>query len=114
MLVIYGIRNCSSVKKAIHFFDQRGIGYEFVDFKKQPPSLEILKLWERKCGIERVINTLGRTYKSLQLKNRNLESDSLLELAHKNPSLIKRPVLEYNGQVHFGFDKIYYESLFCA
>ncbi len=113
MLKVYGIKNCNSVKKGCEFLTKHNIEYEFVDFKKTAPSLEVLKLWQAQAGVQKIINKAGQTYKKLGLKDQNLNDLELLEIASKNPSLIKRPVLEFdNGDVHFGFDETFYKEKF--
>lgn len=49
---IWGIKNCQSVKKALDFLEQNGVKYEFVDYKKNPPSFDDLARWVEKAGIE--------------------------------------------------------------
>lgn len=111
MKQIFGIKNCQSVKKALDFLDSKGVAYEFVDYKKNPPSLELLKEWVEKSGIEKVLNKKGKTYKTLNLKEKDLSKEELLEVMSQNPTLIKRPVLVDKGILEFGFCKEVYENL---
>lgn len=111
MKQIFGIKNCQSVKKALDFLDSKGVAYEFVDYKKNPPSLELLKEWVEKSGIEKVLNKKGTTYKTLNLKEKDLSEKELLEVMSQNPTLIKRPVLVDKGILEFGFCKEVYENL---
>lgn len=111
MKQIFGIKNCQSVKKALDFLESRGVAYEFVDYKKNPPSLELLKEWVEKSGIEKVLNKKGTTYKTLNLKEKDLSEKELLEVMSQNPTLIKRPVLVDKGILEFGFCKEVYENL---
>lgn len=111
MKQIFGIKNCQSVKKALDFLDSKGVAYEFVDYKKNPPSLELLKEWVEKSGIEKVLNKKGTTYKTLNLKEKDLSEKELLEVVSQNPTLIKRPVLVDKGILEFGFCKEVYENL---
>lgn len=111
MKQIFGIKNCQSVKKALDFLDSKGVAYEFVDYKKNPPSLELLKEWVEKSGIEKVLNKKGTTYKTLNLKEKDLGKEDLLEVMSQNPTLIKRPVLVDKGILEFGFCKEVYENL---
>lgn len=111
MKQIFGIKNCQSVKKTLDFLDSKGVTYEFVDYKKNPPSLELLKEWVEKSGIEKVLNKKGTTYKTLNLKEKDLSEEELLEVMSQNPTLIKRPVLVDKGILEFGFCKEVYENL---
>lgn len=108
---IWGIKNCQSVKKALDFLEQNGMEYEFVDYKKNPPSLDDLARWVEKVGIESVLNHKGRTYKDLGVKEMNLDTQGKIELMRENPTLIKRPVLEIGEECYFGFDEKKYEEI---
>ena len=33
-MIVYGIKNCDTVKKALKWLDENGAEYEFHDFKK--------------------------------------------------------------------------------
>lgn len=111
MREIWGIKNCQSVKKALLFLDEKGIAYEFVDYKKNPPSLDLLKQWVEQKGLEVVLNKKGTTYKALNLKDKNLTQEQLLQIMIENPALIKRPILIDKGILEFGFSKEVYETL---
>src|SRR5205085_3142705 len=47
---VYGIANCTTVKGARAWLDRRKIAYEFVDFKKAPPTRDILERWCKTFG----------------------------------------------------------------
>lgn len=111
MIQIWGIKNCQSVKKALIFLENRGIAYEFVDYKKNPPSIQQLKEWVALKGIEKVLNKKGMTYKALNLKDQSLSENELLEVMRENPTLIKRPILLGEGVLEFGFVEEIYETL---
>lgn len=109
---IWGIKNCNSVKKALDYLDHKGLKYEFIDYKKNPPSIETLKNWVEKSGIESVFNHKSATYKKLNLHNQSLTLEQKIKLMNENPTLIKRPVLEYGKVLQFGFSKEAYEAIF--
>lgn len=94
MIKVYGIPNCGSVKKARALLESMGVAYEFVDFKKTPPSREELTRWVQKTSLQILLNTKGTTYKKLGLKDRNLDDKQKFETMLEHPTLIKRPVIE--------------------
>ena len=55
-LTVYGIKNCDSMKKTFQWLDANGIAYDFVDFKKQPPSADVVERWLRDVG-DTLVNT---------------------------------------------------------
>src|SRR5450432_3957003 len=53
MLKVYGISNCNTVKTARASLAAHGHDYEFLDFKKTPPTRELLQRWCAAFGWER-------------------------------------------------------------
>ncbi len=93
-IIIYGIKNCNSMKKAFDFLNQHDIVYEFYDFKKEKLSIELLNDICKHISCDIIINTKGSTYK--KLKEQGIK-DFNLEIIAKNPSIIKRPlIIAYN------------------
>lgn len=89
-VVIYGIKNCNSMKKAFVFLEEHDKAYRFHDFKKEGLTLDILKPIIDKVGIENIINTKGTTYKKLKEQGiKNITSEVIMQ----NPSIIKRPLV---------------------
>lgn len=94
-LVVYGIKNCNSMKKAFAFLDEHDKAYRFHDFKKDSLNMDELLAIIEKVGIESIINTKGTTYK--KLKEQGIK-DITPEVILKNPSVIKRPlIVSYDG-----------------
>ncbi len=107
---IYGIPNCGSVKKALDFVKASGVEYEFIDFKKQKPTLAQVEAWAKAVTMDRLFNTKGTKYKSSGLEYRAMsEADKLSTLAAE-PTMIKRPVIEHKGKVIVGFDEEVYKK----
>ena len=55
-LTVYGIRNCDSMKKAFQWLEAKGVAYHFVDFKKEPPSADVVEAWLEGVG-DALVNT---------------------------------------------------------
>ena len=110
---IYGIKTCGSVKKALKFFKDNNIEYEFVDFKKTPVGCEKIDKWISKVGIDTLFNNRGTKYRQLKLKELNLDENGKREWLCRENILIKRPVIELdNGDVIVGFNEEKYKEIF--
>ena len=110
---VYGIKTCGSVKKALKFFDEKGISYEFIDFKKTPVGCEKIEEWLKKVDINTLFNKRGTKYRQLKLKEMNLDEECMKEWLCKENLLIKRPVIELEGgDVIVGFDEDKYKEIF--
>ena len=102
---LHGIVNCDTVRKARAWLDARGIAYEWVDFRKSPPSSGDLARWSRAVGWETLLNRRGTTWRALDEATKATATDaaSAIALMQARPTLIKRPVLEAGPDVVVGF-----------
>ncbi len=97
-ITIYGIKNCDTMKKARAWLDKAGVDYDFHDYKTKGIEPERLERWAKKVGWETLINRAGLTFKKLPDKDKQgLTEKKALALMLKQPSMIKRPVLELGG-----------------
>ncbi|HEY6093632.1 MAG TPA: ArsC family reductase [Gallionellaceae bacterium] len=112
---LYGIPNCTTVKKAREWLAQHDIAVEFHDFKKQGLSAELAQRWLKQTPWDVLINRKGTTWRGLEdaQKTAVTDSASALPLMLDKPSVIKRPLLERDGKlVHVGFDEAAYRKIF--
>lgn len=113
---VYGITNCNTVKKALDWLKAHNIDFEFHDFKKLGITAEKLEEWNSKAGYEKFLNKQGLTWKQLDLaaKEKVTSAVKALPLLKEKTSMIKRPVIEDNGFLFFGFDETVYAGHFGA
>ncbi|MDY6814575.1 MAG: ArsC family reductase [Pseudomonadota bacterium] len=103
-MTLYGIKNCDTVKRARKWLDDQGISYDFHDFKKDGLSSEKLSEWEQAIGWETLLNRRGTTWRELPDEVRDtISAQSAHDIMLENPSIIKRPVVEHDGEVFVGF-----------
>lgn len=114
MIVIHGIKNCDSVKKAFAFFVSHNIPYTFVDFNVTPPAKAKLLEWADKSDLNTLFNAKSMTYRALGLSAMELSDDDKIEWMAKENRLIKRPVIEYASHVIIGFNISQYEGTFLS
>jgi len=105
---IYGIKNCDTVKKALVYLNDRDVNYQFIDFRKNPISQQVLIKMVESVGWELLINKRSTTYRSLSEEEKsNINYDLVLKL----PTLIKRPVLVQDENIMVGFSEKQYAKL---
>jgi arsenate reductase len=111
---LHGIVNCDTVKKARAWLDARGIAYQWVDFRKAPPAIADLARWCRAVGWETLLNRRGTTWRALDdaAKAAVVDERTAVALMQANPTLIKRPVVELDGDVVVGFSEAGYAARF--
>lgn len=112
-MIVYGIPNCNTVKKARVWLDENGFNPEFHDFKKKGISIEKLNEWCDVFGWEVVLNKKGTTWRNLsqEVQKSIVDQKSAVAILLENTSAIKRPVVEVNGKpVLISFNEDAYAS----
>ena len=105
-LKVYGIKNCDTMKKTFTFLEEKGVAYDFIDYKKQKPSIELLSSFLEKTSLFTLVNKQGTTYKKMEeAQKAALETvETALPILTENSSMIKRPVIVYpDGSITMGF-----------
>ncbi len=69
-IVIYGIKNCDTMKKARAWLDKRGVDYVFHDYKVDGVERDKLERWVGKAGWEVLLNRAGTTFRKLSDKDK--------------------------------------------
>jgi arsenate reductase (glutaredoxin) len=112
-VTLYGIPNCDTVKKARTWLDKRGIMFSFHDYKKAGADAARLKRWCDELGWEPLLNRAGTTFKKLDEDSKaNIDQPKAIALMLAQPSMIKRPVVEYAGGLLVGFKPSDWEAAF--
>ena len=114
-MVLFGIPNCNTVKKASDWLKEKNINYEFHDYKKQGIDSATLKKWCSQVGWEILVNKKGTTWRGFEhdIQATITNQKSAIALMLEKPSLIKRPVIETEGKIlAIGFDEAKYEAAF--
>ena len=112
-MIIYGIKTCGSVRKALKFCKDNSIECDFHDIRKEPLSDEKIRYFVSKVDVNLLFNNKGTKYRDLKLKDLNLDDNGKLEWLCKENMLLKRPVIEYNNdQVLCAFDEEVYKKEF--
>lgn len=101
---VYGIPNCGSVKKALDSLRAQGANIEFHDFKKLGVPSDLLHTWMTQLGSDKLLNKKGTTWRKLspEIQAQANTEAGIQSLLQNHPSLIKRPVVDYNNQLTVG------------
>jgi len=99
------------MQKAFENLNQRGIDFDFHDYKKAGITSEKIQEWFLVQPWEKFINRQGQTWRKLS----ELEKESVIspagaiKIMRDKPSLIKRPILELEGELIIGLDPEVYK-----
>ena len=103
--VVYGIKNCDTMKKAFAWLEERQVDYEFHDYQKAGVPPGKLQAWAKKVGWEKLANTRGPTWRKIpDAKKVGMNETRALALLEAHSSAIKRPIVEAGNALLVGFD----------
>lgn len=118
-MTVYGIKSCSTMKKATTKLDELDVAYKFYDYKKQDITIEKVRHWCEQLGIDKVLNKRGTTWRKLsdeQKQQANSDENFAMQLLVDNSSMIKRPIVEGTWQgkpiLLCGYDEEQWSQIF--
>lgn len=95
MIVIYGLKNCDSCRKALGIVDAAGAARRFHDLRTDGLPEERLERWFGSVGWEALVNRRSTTWRQLPDADKaDLDAAKAARLLQRHPALIKRPVIE--------------------
>lgn len=101
------------MKKAMTWLDNEGVDYTFHNYKKDGLPEDLLEQWLTSPGWETLINRRGTTWRKLDQDVRdNIDEASARAIMLDNPSIIKRPLLDIDGERTVGFSPEEYAARF--
>ena len=108
-LKVYVYKGCDTCRRALKFLDSKGIAYDPIPIREQPPSpAELKAMLARYQGqLRKLFNTSGQDYKALNMKDRlpAMTADEAVKLLSENGNLVKRPFVVTSGGGLVGFDE---------
>jgi arsenate reductase len=111
-MIVYGINNCDTVKKARRWLEQHDIAYQFHDFRSDGLDEATVDQWLKTLDWQQVLNKRSTSWRQLTDDQRDgLTEQKAKQLILANPTLVKRPVISANGKLWLGFNESQYQDL---
>ncbi|MFI3218842.1 MAG: ArsC family reductase [Methylococcales bacterium] len=112
MFTLYGIKNCSTVKKARDWLAQHGIAYQFHDVRADGLTLEQLQDFTARVDWQSLLNRTSTSWRQLTPEQKtDVTLEKAVQLLHDTPTLLKRPVLDTGERLIVGFKVEDYQKL---
>jgi len=101
---LFGLKNCDTCRKAARELEAAGETCEIVDLRAEADLASLLPRWIAAAG-DKLVNRSSTTWRGLSDADKAKATGSSLEgLLLGHPTLIKRPVIERNGDVLVGWN----------
>ena len=111
-MILYGIKNCSTVKKARDWLDQHHIAYQYHDVRTDGLSQDCIKNFTERENWQTLLNRSSSTWRQLTPEQQSdLNADKAICLILEKPTLLKRPVLDTGDKLLVGFKLEDYQQL---
>lgn len=113
MVILYGIKNCDTVRKARRWLADHQVDYHFHDLRSDGLDDDLLDTWIEDLGWEHLLNRRGTTWRKLPVEAREpLDASRARKLMLAYPAIIKRPLLQIDAAHYLGFSDMHFASLF--
>jgi Spx/MgsR family transcriptional regulator len=105
MIILYGIKNCDSCKKARKWLDLNKIDYIYHDIRINGLDAMILGEWSSTINLESLLNRRSTTWRKLSKTDKQrINNENIIHYFLTYPTLIKRPIIKYKNSIFVGFD----------
>lgn len=104
-VILYGISNCDQVRKTLGWLRENGIAYRFHDFRADGIERAMLERWCTHLPWNSLLNRRGLTWRSVDesVRAQVVDQTSAIDLMLAHPTLIKRPVIEFEDRLLLGY-----------
>lgn len=112
MLTLYGLKTCDTCRKARAWLDERGLDYRYHDVRGDGLDEQLLRAWARETDWQTLLNRRSKTWREVPEDERSgIDEQRAIDMMLKQPTLLKRPVLDGSGFVEVGFSPARYAEL---
>ncbi|WP_076537795.1 arsenate reductase [Shewanella sp. UCD-KL21] len=111
--VIFGIKNCDTVRKARKWLEAENQPFSFHDFREQGIDAKTITQWTELADWELLFNKRSTSFRALtDAQKDGIDKQKAIALMVEHPTLIKRPVLIQNNKILIGFKAADYQAWF--
>lgn len=113
-MIVYGIKNCDTMKKAFTWLDNHKVEYTFHDYRKPGLTEVDIENFLKLTDLESFVNKRSTSWRALsdeeKLAVMNPKTAGPILIAH--PTLIKRPFIVDGDRVIIGFSEASFTEAF--
>ena len=103
---IYHNPRCRKSREGVQYLTDRGVEFEIIEYLKDKLSKETIQILLNKLNITalELVRKNEKIWKE-NFKDKNLSEKELIEVLHKEPKLIERPIIEAEFKAVIGRPK---------
>ena len=106
MFKLYGIDNCDTCRKARKWLIKNKINFQYHDLQRQGINTKTIHKWIKQVGYETLLNRRSTTWRNLPENiKKDIDAISVVNLIVASPTILKRPILERQKIITFGFTR---------
>ncbi|MED7787754.1 ArsC/Spx/MgsR family protein [Francisella sp. 19X1-34] len=114
MIKVFGINNCTSVRNALKFFEEKGKKVEYINLRKERPTWQEMQKIKQIGNFEVIdlFNSNGRLFSDMGLKEKfnSLSEEDAFKLLVTDALLFKRPLVVDGNYARTGWNKKEYQE----
>ena len=101
---IYHNPRCSKSRQTLALLEQQGVKPEIIEYLKTPPTPDVLNTVLNQLGINArdLLRKGEAAYKELNLADKTLTNQQLIQAMCEHPKLIERPIVIHNNKAKIG------------
>lgn len=104
MVVVYGLKNCDTCRKALKWLAAEAVEHTFHDIRQDGLDGAVLDRWIAAAGWQPLLNRRSTSWRNLpDGETRDVDEAKARALMLSHPTLIKRPVIETGDDILVGF-----------
>ena len=112
MITLFGIKNCDTCRNAKKWLAENKIDFIYFDLREETLTIDLISKWQQSIGFDALVNRRGTTWRKLPEELReNFPTSNPNKIIMENPTLLKRPIIDKDGEISVGFSKEIQEKL---
>lgn len=113
-MIVYGIKNCDTMKKAFTWLDHHNIEYTFQDYRQPGLSAEELTGILKLMDLSEIVNKRSTSWRALSDSEKEavLMPATAIQILQAHPTLVKRPLIIHGDQAMVGFSEAAFQQMF--
>jgi len=106
LIILYGLKNCDTCRKARKWLAANHMAYRFHDIRADGLTRQRIDRWVAQLGWQAVLNRRSTTWRGIpEAERADLDAAGAAALMARHPTLVKRPVMETGDSTLIGFSE---------